>query len=85
METTPCETCKKDKDITLNTLPIYTTSELEQAYKEGNKRTYTQDEIKWFYNLYNRVFKQDRRPGCGKCFVNIRQALTERYKAEVGI
>jgi len=85
METTPCETCNEEKEVSLKTLPNYTLSELERAYTEGNKRTYSREEIEWFYNLYNRVFKQDRRPGCGKCFVNIRTALTERYKAEKGI
>lgn len=57
----------------------YTLDELEKAYLEGNKPTYTNEEIQWFYNLYNRVFNQQKKPGCGKCFVNIRKHLKNRY------
>lgn len=80
-----CEECKSDKNITLNNMPNYTLDELKQAFEQGNKRSYTGDEIKWFYNLYNRVFNTNKQPGCGKCFMNIRKALTERYKGEMGL
>ena len=62
----------------------YTFEELEQAYGLMDKSTYTPDQQAWFYNLYNRVFKANKQPGCGKCFVNVRKALKERYYAERG-
>lgn len=74
-----CETCKEHKEIGLPVMENYTLDELEKAYMTGNKSTYTNEEIDWFYNLYNRVFNTHKSPGCGKCFVNIRKHLTNRY------
>jgi hypothetical protein len=74
-----CKECKEPKDISLP-MKNYTDEELEQAHLQGNKSSYTQDEIAWFYNLYNRVFKTHKSPGCGKCFVNIRKHLTNIYQ-----
>jgi len=79
-----CKTCK-EQNITLNDMGNYTFEELEQAHKNGNKSSYTGDEIAWFYNLYNRVFNTNKQPGCGKCFVNIRRNLSVRYKHEAGL
>lgn len=61
----------------------YTEDELFRAYMEGNKSSYSKDETAWFYNLYNRVFKQNKQPGCGKCFVNIRRQLTQFAQAHL--
>ena len=80
-----CDTCKKDKDITLNNMENYTLEELKLAFDNGNKASYTKEETAWFYNLYNRVFRTNKQPGCGKCFMNVRKALTQRYKALEGI
>lgn len=74
-----CTTCKEPKPISLP-MKNYTDEELERAYLEGNKSTYTREEQDWFYNLYNRVFKQNKTPGCGKCFVNIRKHLKNMYE-----
>lgn len=63
----------------------YTFEELEKAYMDGNKSSYTAEEQAWFYNLYNRVFNQNKQPGCGKCFLNVRKNLTARYKQESGL
>lgn len=62
-----------------------TEEELIRAFMEGNRPTYNPDEIAWFYNLYNRVFKQNKQPGCGKCFVNIRRQLTEYAKQQMSL
>jgi hypothetical protein len=81
-----CEKCKnKVNDTTLNTTPNYTIEELQRAYEMGDRPSYTNDEHAWYYNLYNRVFKANKIPGCGKCFANIRKQLSTRYKAEKGI
>ena len=74
-----CETCKEHKEIGLPIMERYTLDELEKAHMTGNKSTYTNEEIDWFYNLYNRVFNTHKSPGCGKCFVNIRKHLTNKY------
>jgi hypothetical protein len=66
-------------------MPNYTIEELEKAYNDGSKSSYTKDEQAWYYNLYNRVFNQNKQPGCGKCFMNVRKQLSLRYKAEAGI
>ena len=79
-----CDTCK-EQELKLKDMGNYTFEELEKAYMEGNKRSYTPDEQAWFYNLYNRVFNQNKQPGCGKCFLNVRKNLTARYKHEAGL
>jgi hypothetical protein len=75
-----CETCKNKPEVNL-TPQNYSMEELKLAYEMGNRRSYTGDETAWFYNLYNRVFNQNKQPGCGKCFVNVRKALSSRYEA----
>ncbi len=81
-----CESCKnKINELKLSDMGNYTFEELEQAHKLGDKSSYTPDEHAWFYNLYNRVFNQNKQPGCGKCFVNIRKQLSIRYQAEAGL
>jgi hypothetical protein len=75
-----CEECEnKIQEIELPKMRFdnCTDEELTRAFMEGNRRSYTPDEVAWFYNLYNRVFKQNKQPGCGKCFVNIRRQLSE--------
>lgn len=62
----------------------YTFEELEAAVPMLNKPSYTGDEQAYLYNLYNRVFNQNRQPGCGKCFVNVRKKLQARYEATRG-
>jgi hypothetical protein len=81
-----CEECKdKINDIELPKMrhDNCTEEELTQAFFNGNKSTYPPDEVAWFYNLYNRVFKKNKQPGCGKCFVNIRRQLTEYAKTQM--
>lgn len=75
-----CDTCK-EQNITELPKQNYTLNELKLAAEQSNKRSYSGDEIAWFYNLYNRVFNTNRQPGCGKCFANIRRALNDRYNA----
>lgn len=81
-----CEEClNKTNEIELPKMrhDNCTEEELTRAFMEGNKSNYTPDEIAWFYNLYNRVFKQNKQPGCGKCFVNIRKQLTTYAKHQM--
>jgi hypothetical protein len=75
-----CNDCKEN-NITLNKMENYVFEELEAAIPILNKSSYTNDEAAYLYNLYNRVFNQNKQPGCGKCFVNIRKKLQARYDA----
>lgn len=74
-----CKDCKQ-QEISLNNMSNYTLDELKLAHENGNKTSYTNDEIAWFYNLYNRAFNQNKQPGCGKCFYTIRKQLSQRYQ-----
>ena len=81
-----CEKCKKPKETSLNQLPNWTEEELKQAYDIRNLSSYTPEQKAWFYNLYNRVFKENKIPGaCGKCFLNVRTRLTYKYEKEYKI
>jgi hypothetical protein len=78
-----CNTCKnKEQEVSLNNLPNYSMAELEKAYLMMDRPHYTGEESAWLYNLYNRVFRTNKQPGCGKCFVNVRRSLKARYEAE---
>lgn len=77
-----CKECENKVNEVKTPFKNYSMDELEQAHREGNKPHYTGEEIAWFYNLHNRVFKTNKQPGCGKCFVNIRRNLSRRYLAE---
>jgi hypothetical protein len=83
-----CEECEnKIQDIELPKMRFdnCTDEELTRAFMEGNRREYSPDDVAWFYNLYNRVFKQNKQPGCGKCFVNIRRQLSEYAKHHLSL
>jgi hypothetical protein len=77
-----CKECENKEQEVKVPFKNYTLEELETAYNKGNQPTYTPQETAWFYNLYNRVYKTNKQPGCGKCFVNIRKHLSTRYKIE---
>ena len=77
-----CQKCKK-RIKPIPTMKLYTLEELEHAYLTREMHQYTKDEQLWFYKLYNRVFNQTKTPGCGKCFVNIRQKLEQQYLIEL--
>lgn len=77
-----CDECEQKQNEITTPFKNYTLDELEQAHQIGNKSSYTGDETAWLYNLYNRVFRTNKQPGCGKCFVNIRKGLTKRYEVE---
>ena len=82
MEKPQCQECKKRKKK-LPKMKLYTFQELEHAYQNREKYKYTPDEQVWFYNLYNRVTGQNKTPGCGKCFANIRKHLEKQYINEL--
>jgi len=77
-----CKECENKTNEVPTTFRNYSLEELEMAYNDYNKAIYTPQETAWFYNLYNRVFKTNKQPGCGKCFVTIRKHLHHRYLYE---
>lgn len=74
-----CHTCKSKR---LPKMKLYTFEELQTFYQNRDKYHYTQEEIAEIYNLYNRVFNDNKSPGCGKCFVNVRKKLTMQFEVE---
>jgi len=79
-----CDDCKdKEKEISLPT-QNFLLDELRTAHEKKDNYTFSNDEIAWYYNLYNRVFKSNKQPGCGKCFANIRKQLSQRFIALQG-
>ena len=77
-EKIPCETCKKPKEINLDTRP-YTQEEFERVLPLLDKYGLTTQEMAYIYNFNNRVFKQNKQPGCGKCFFYIARNLKNTY------
>lgn len=73
-----CAKCKKSGEVNLQTNP-FTKDEMDRAMEICNKRTMSPQEQAWFYNLYNRVFKTNKMPGCGKCLGNNVKQLKIRY------
>ena len=79
-----CDDCiNKENEISLPT-QNFLLDELKLAHEKKDNYTFTKEEIAWYYNLYNRVFKSNKQPGCGKCFANIRKQLSHRYDALKG-
>lgn len=76
-----CESCSNKPEITSLGMGNFTLEELKKAYERSGQSRYTNEEIAWFYNLYNRVFNQQKTPGCGKCFATVRKQLATRYNA----
>jgi hypothetical protein len=73
-----CEKCKKSGNVVLKT-ENWTLQELEDVMKIIDKYGLTPQQISWIYNLFNRIFKENKQPGCGKCFVNIARRLKIKY------
>jgi hypothetical protein len=75
----PCETCKKPKEMTMETRP-FTKEEFDRVIPLLDKYGLTRQETDYIYNFYNRVFNEKRVPGCGKCFVNMARKLKIKYQ-----
>jgi hypothetical protein len=79
----PCETCKKPKEMTMETRP-YTKEEFDRVLPILDKYGLTKQETEYVYNFYNRVFNEKKQPGCGKCFVNMAKKLKIKYNTLFG-
>jgi hypothetical protein len=74
----PCQTCKEPKEINLE-FGQYTKEEYDNLLPLLDKYGLTSTETKYIYNFYNRVFKEKKQPGCGKCFIQIAKNLKNKY------
>lgn len=74
-----CIECDKEKEIELS-FGLSTREEWDNVMTLIKKYGLSRDEINYVYGFYNRELKQNKRPGCGKCFVNVCKNLEKRYK-----
>jgi hypothetical protein len=75
-----CEECEKEKEVELS-FGLSTRKEWDSVMTLIKKYGLSRDEINYIYGFYNRELKQNKRPGCGKCFYNICKSLEKRYTA----
>ena len=74
----PCESCKDKGEVTITT-ENYTRQEFDYFLSISNNYRFGKEETDFIYNLYNRVFKEKKQPGCGKCFTNVIKSLKKKY------
>ena len=75
-----CEECEKEKEVELS-FGLSTRHEWDSVMTLIKKYGLSRDEINYIYGFYNRELKQNKKPGCGKCFYNICKSLEKRYTA----
>lgn len=73
-----CGECKKEKEIELS-FGLSTQQEWETIMNLIEKYKLTKQEMDYVYGFYNREFKDKKRPGCGKCFVNVCRNLKNKW------
>lgn len=66
------------------TLPLAQDKEWDIIIPLLDKFRITPQEMQYIYNFYNRIFKDHRSPGCGKCFIRIAKNLKNRYRELYG-
>ena len=76
---TGCEKCKTPKEVEIKT-PNYTREEMDAAMLLVDKHSLTRQQQEWLVNLNNRVNKDNKRLGCGKCFVQVCRNLKNAYQ-----
>jgi len=75
----PCDECSKKTEVSLE-LPLYSYDEYIKVRDLLHKYKISREEMDYIYNFYNRVFKTNKRPGCGKCLKNITKHLYNRFE-----
>lgn len=74
-----CIECDKEKEIQI-TFGLSTKDEWERVMKMIDRYGLSRQEIDYIYGFYNREFKENKSPGCGKCFVNITRNLKRKWE-----
>jgi hypothetical protein len=77
-EKEPCADCDKKPEVTITT-ENWTLQELTNAMPLLDKYGLSREEQQYIYNLYNRIFKTNKQPGCGKCLVNAIKQLKVKF------
>ena len=75
----PCETCKNKKEENLS-MPLYTKEEFDFAMSIIDKQGITRQQQEYIIGLNNRVLKDNKRLGCGKCWVQVVSNIKNAYK-----
>jgi hypothetical protein len=81
-EVEPCNECKQKPEVKVE-LPNWTFDELERILPLLDKYGIERQEQEYIYNLFNRIFKVNERPGCGKCLINVIKKLKAKYQHEL--
>lgn len=75
-----CDECDKEKEVQV-AFGLSTREEWDSVMTLIKKYGLSRYEINYIYGFYNRELKQNKKPGCGKCFYNICKSLEKRYTA----
>jgi uncharacterized protein (DUF1015 family) len=81
LDKAPCETCKDAKNVTLEN---FTKDEMDFAMTIVDKMILTKDQQLFLIGLNNRVLKDNKRYGCGKCMVQVLKNLKNAYQRLYG-
>lgn len=73
-----CTNCPDNVETEIS-LPLFQDKEWDIVIPMLDKYGLKPQEMQYIYNFYNRIFKENRKPGCGKCFVNISRRLKIRW------
>lgn len=79
----PCENCKNKEEIKLE-LPLWKKEEWDYIIPLLDKYKISPQDMDLIYNFSNRIFKENKRPGCGKCFVNLARRLKIKHQQLFG-
>lgn len=78
VESAPCEKCKNKKEEEVK-FQNYTKQEMDLAMTLIDKHNLTREQQQWLINLNNRVLNDNKRLGCGKCFIQVGRNLKNAY------
>lgn len=79
IEKEPCDTCKNRKEETLS-FPLYTKEEFDFAMSIIDKQNITREQQEFIIGLNNRALKDNKRLGCGKCWIQVVSNIKNAYK-----
>ena len=74
----PCETCKNKKEENLS-FPLFTKEEFDFAMTIVDKHNITREQQEFVIGLNNRALKDNKRLGCGKCWVQVVTNIKNAY------
>ena len=75
----PCETCKNKKEETVS-FPKFTKEEFDFAMTIIDKHNITREQQEFIIGLNNRALKDNKRLGCGKCWIQVVSNIKNAYK-----